>query len=116
MSSEEKIQKLVEKAAYNIYLYRLSICDETTQDMWETFTDNLKRPWITVAKQLLSHPDLALIDREKERPKFYPRGTTGVNPILPVQVNIPKVIKDLYDSYQPVIPIAKALKEIEDGH
>ena len=111
MNDEERVSELAKWAAGQIEeLVHLA-------RRYPPFPDYvIERKYSEVAKQILSHPDLALIDREKERPKFYPRGTTGVNPILPVQVNIPKVIKDLYDSYQPVIPIAKALKEIEDGH
>ncbi len=114
MNDEERVKELVEDLSYLISVSQCGACGKSG-DICKGCARPASTGWLALA-YFKKHSDLVLIDREKERPKFYPRGTTGINPILPVQVNIPKVIKDLYDSYQPVISLAPVIKEMEDGH
>ncbi len=65
--------------------------------------------WQDVAKQILSHPDLALIDRGKELP--LPRSPISIDPHPDYYVAQQDM---LGENYKPVIPLAEALKEMED--
>ena len=86
MSNEEKVKELVEWVAKQLY-------DEFSHSLgkhWDAVLPELKDGWIKRAKQILSHPDLALIDQT-----CYTYIETG---------------KQL--AY--VFPLAPAIKEMED--
>ncbi len=71
--------------------------------------------FLDLAKQILSHPDLALIDRENELPKLPEHlSDKDFEWMLDFVKRARKAFKDA--GYLPVIPLAKAIKEIEDGH
>ena len=121
MSNEEKVKELVECVAKLIRSVDAMRGDAEWggDDPHKELFERHKNVYRQKAKQILSNPDypLALIDREKELPELetFPHPKAPANaPFKLGQRRMRTRIKQA--GFVAVIPLAPAIKEIEDGH
>ena len=87
ITNEQQVKELVEWVAEKIRY-------ADTNENPVLIPDSLRADYLKAAKIILSHPDLALIDRERARSDF----EWGISPIK---------------GYYPIIPLAEAIKEVK---
>lgn len=88
-----KVKELVEWAKLNRNPFDCSVCDTEPEGCPGCGTSAYEAGYEAGQDKLLSHPDLALIDRERAKSDF----EWGVSPIK---------------GYLPVIPLVEAIKEL----
>ena len=78
-------------------------------DTWELAPDEYKESYKKLAKQILSHPDLALIDRRElpDIPEFEYDDEEYIPYLQRGAINYTKMLTNYYH----IIPLAEALKE-----
>jgi len=112
-----KVEELVEWVAKQIGLTLYK------SDNWEEYPEKSKRLFRIGAKQILSHPDLALIDRDIKPPSLSINDCERINKLFRKDTKA-KIIKAYYDAqielinehnYEPIIPLAEALKGANNG-
>ena len=91
MTKEQKVKELVEWVARTFWQE-----DSGNSDVWFEFEDNYKK----IAKQILSHPDLALIVRDLER-------------VVEIKLleELPEHQQDVEIAF--ITPLAKVIKELK---
>lgn len=109
MDKQDEVQKLVEWVAIFVYKSMFPRQDLYEQRPWEVVGEEEREVYRADARAILSHPDLALIDREKKPP------SSGV---------LDSLLKETWElcqqamlssDYLPVIPLAEELKEKDES-
>ncbi len=92
----KQVEELVDWVAERMYHAHYDLT------LWDDLHENIKVGWREGAKEILSHPDLALIDREKLGECIhYVEGAMGEQELITPE----EYVKEL-----PIIPLAEALK------
>ena len=116
MSNEDRVKELVVQLAEASFERGLRTLEDFYEGLENIPAELLCKQWafeMNFAEYLVSlNPDLALIDRSGKMPQ----ALENYGELSPIDVEVKTRYSFVSSGWKHVIPLAEAIKEMEDGH